>query len=245
MIMPEPHCPVYLIYIDESYDETHYAYSAVFVPIDKWKEILQKVVEWRTDLQKIYGIDINSEIHSTEFVGGRGNPSSNRDKKYRARLFNGFLKEIEKLPYVRIINGITADKRRYETLFKYFVTRINNTLSKNNAYGVLICDEGDEGKLVSMVRKLKKENLIWSKYSFGEHRSCPLDHIIEDPLFKTSKSSYFIQISDMVAFSLLRNEKPIIGKTLPDVQKAFDNLDKVLVKEAFGKDYRGKGIVRA
>lgn len=236
---------VFLIYIDESYDPTHYAYSAVFVPVDKWNEIFQKILLWRQNLHKTHGIDVNGEIHSTEFVGGRGQPTSNRDKNYRAALFNGFIKEIENLPHIKIINGFTIDKRRHEKLFEYLVTRINNTLKKNDAYGILICDEGEESKLVSMVRRLKKENQIWSCYSPGQYRSCPLDRIIEDPLFKTSKSSYFIQMADMVAFSLLRNEKPIVGQTLPDTQKAFENLDKVLVKEAFSRDPRKKGIVRA
>ena len=236
---------VFLIYIDESYDPRYFAYAAVFVPVDKWNDIFQKLLSWRQSLHKNHGIDANAEIHSTEFVGGRGQPITNRDKNYRAKLFNSFIKEIENLPHIRIINGITIDKRRHEKLFKYFVTRINNTLQKHNAYGILICDEGDESKLISMVRRLKKENQIWSCYSLGESRSCPLDHIIEDPLFKTSKSSYFIQMADMIAFSLLRNEHPIQGHTMPEVQKAFENLDKVLVKEAFAKDPRRKGIVRA
>ncbi len=236
--------PVYLIYIDESYDNTYYAYSAIFVPIEHWNEIFQKVLLWRQTLHKMHGIDVNGEIHSTEFVGGRGQPVTNRDKKYRAGVFNSFLKEIENLPHIRIINGITRNKLNHEKLFEYVVTRINNTLKYSNAYGILICDEGNENKLVSMVRRMKKSNSIWSQYSYGEQRSCPLDRIIEDPLFKTSKSSYFIQLADMVAFSLLRNENPIPDKTSPQVQQAFEHLDKVLVKKAFSKDSRQKGIVR-
>lgn len=236
---------VFLIYIDESYDDTHYAYSAIFVPIEEWNNIFQKVLLWRKGLHQNHGIDVNGEIHSTEFVGGRGQPITNRDKNYRAKLFNSFLEMIEGLPSIKIINGITGNKLHHETLFKYIVTRINTNLKYENALGILICDEGNENKLVSMVRSLKKENQIWSAYSYGTHLSCPLDRIVEDPLFKTSKSSYFIQLADMVAFSLLRNEKPIIGKTLPDVQQAFEHLDNVLVKQAFKNDIRGKGIVRA
>lgn len=236
---------VFLIYIDESYDDTHYAYSAIFVPIEEWNNIFQKVLLWRKGLHQNHGIDVNGEIHSTEFVGGRGQPITNRDKNYRAKLFNSFLEMIEGLPSIKIINGITGNKLHHETLFKYIVTRINTNLKYENALGILICDAGNENKLVSMVRSLKKENQIWSAYSYGTHLSCPLDRIVEDPLFKTSKSSYFIQLADMVAFSLLRNEKPIIGKTLPEVQQAFEHLDNVLVKQAFKNDIRGKGIVRA
>ena len=79
---------VFLIYIDESYDDTHYAYSAIFVPIEEWNNIFQKVLLWRKGLHQNHGIDVNGEIHSTEFVGGRGQPITNRDKNYRAKLFN-------------------------------------------------------------------------------------------------------------------------------------------------------------
>lgn len=237
--------PVCLIYIDESYDEQSYAYSAIFVPVEHWNEIFQKVLIWRQNLHKMHGIDVNGEIHSTEFVGGRGQPIINRDKKYRAQLFNGFLKEIENLPYIKIINGLSDNKLHHERLFEYVVTRINNTLKHNNSLGILICDEGNENKLISMVRRMKKENKVWSGFYAGVQRSCPLDNIVEDPLFKTSNSSYFIQIADMVAYSLLRNEHPIKGKTLTDVQEAFEHLDKVLVKQAFKNDPKGKGIVRA
>ena len=96
-----------------------------------------------------------------------------------------------------------------------------------------------------MVRRMKKQNQIWSKYEYGCQISSPLDCLVEDPLFKTSKSSYFIQLADMVAFSLLRNEHPIEGKTSPLVATAFNHLDKVLVKQAFSKDPKHKGIVRA
>ena len=60
---------------------------------------------------------------------------------------------------------------------------------------------------------------------------------------KTSKSSYFIQLADFVAFSLLRNEKPI--KTTPQkVKDAFNQLNKTLVKAATRRDPKKKGIIR-
>jgi hypothetical protein len=95
---------------------------------------------------------------------------------------------------------------------------------------------------------MQKENHIPDRldmYGFnGGKRNMPLERIIEDPLFKTSKSSYFIQMSDFLAFSLLRNEKPISGSTQPRVSCAFEQLDKTLVKVAFRNDPKRKGIIR-
>lgn len=238
----------YLIYIDESYDETHYAYSAMFINAFKWNEYFKYLLDWRMDWFTNHQISLDTEIHSTDFIAGRGQPHHNRDKIYRSELFYEAIGRVEAMREIKVINAITANKKNHMKLFDWMVTRINNTLKANNAFGVLICDEGNENKLTSIVRTMKKDNHIPDRldlYGFnGGKRNIPLERIIEDPLFKTSKSSYFIQLSDMLAFSLLRNEKPLAGSTLPKVQSAFEQLDQSLVKIAFKADKRGKGIIR-
>lgn len=239
---------MYLIYVDESYDETHYAYSAIFINAFRWNEYFNHLLEWRMDWFKKHQVALDTELHATNFIAGRGQPHHNRDKVYRADLFYEAIGRVEAMPDIKIINAITENKKNHKTLFDWMLTRINNTLKAKNAFGILICDEGNENGLTSIVRKMKKENYVPDRldhYGFnGGQRNLPLERIIEDPLFKTSKSSYFIQLSDMVAFSLLRNEKPVAGSTQPKVQTAFDQLDRSLVKIAFKSDKRKKGIIR-
>jgi hypothetical protein len=239
---------MYLIYVDESYDQTHYAYSAIFINAFRWNEYFNHLLEWRMDWFKNHQVALDKELHSTDFIAGRGQPHHNRDKVYRASLFYEAIGRVEAMRDIKIINAITENKKNHQTLFNWMLTRINNTLKANNAFGILICDEGNENELTSIVRKMKKENYIPDRldcYGFnGGKRNLPLERIIEDPLFKTSKSSYFIQLSDMIAFSLLRNEKPIAGSTQSKVQAAFDQLDQSLVKIAFKSDRRRKGIIR-
>lgn len=243
-----PNSDMYLIYLDESYDETHYAYSAMFINAFRWNEYFNHLLEWRMDWFKSHQVALDTELHATNFIAGRGQPHHNRDKAYRASLFYEAIGRIEAMRDIKIINAITENKKKYKTLFGWMLTRINKTLEAHNSFGILICDEGNENELTSIVRTMKKENYVPDQlmyYGFnGRKRNLPLERIIEDPLFKTSKSSYFIQLSDMVAFSLLRNEKPITGSTQPKVQTAFDQLDKSLVKVAFKADTRGKGIIR-
>ncbi len=242
-----PQTQMYLVYIDESYDGTHYAYSAVFVPAFEWNRVFMDIVNWRRTLFTQHNIPLDYELHGTKFVGGQGEPENNRDKNFRARLFNQAFDVFESIAGISVINAITGNKQNYMTLFEYMLNRINRTLQARNAYGVLVCDEGNEGRMISIVRKMKKDNEIASddyhRYHGNNSRNIPLERIIEDPLFKTSKSSYFIQLADFIAFSLLRNEKPMEGTKEP-VKTAFEKLDKILVKEAFKKDKRGKGIVR-
>jgi hypothetical protein len=246
--MTPPSTSMYLIYIDESYDETHFVYSAMFVDAFRWNSYFNHLLEWRREWFEKHQIALDTELHATDFIAGRGQPHHNRDKVYRAELFYEAIGRIEKIADIKIINAITSDKKRHLKLFEWMLTRINNTLKYNNAFGVLICDEGNENKLTSVVRTMQKENHIPDRldmYGFnGGKRNMPLERIIEDPLFKTSKSSYFIQMSDFLAFSLLRNEKPISGSTQPRVSCAFEQLDKTLVKVAFRNDPKRKGIIR-
>lgn len=239
---------MYLIYIDESYDESHFVYSAMFINAFKWNEYFQHMLEWRREWFNQHQIPLDYELHATKFVGGRGEHPSNRNKIYRAALFHEAIGRIENMSDIKIINGITDNKKRHMQLFEYMLNRINRTLEANDSFGVLICDEGNENKLTSIVRKMKKENHIPDRldmYGFnGGRRDIPLERIIEDPLFKTSKSSYFIQLADFLAFSLLRNEKPLENSTLEAVQNAFEQLDTSLVKVAFRQDHRNKGIIR-
>ncbi len=237
----------YLIYIDESFDNQNYVYSALFVPASHWDKIFNKIVEWRHELFKKHDIQHEYELHATKLIRGEGQPRRNSDKTYRANLFAQSFDFIESLDHVMIMNGIIQPKRSYPRLFDYMLNRIHRTLEAKNAYGILICDQGNEGNLTSILRHKKKTNLIPSneyhrEHGYNEH-NVPLDRIIEDPLFKVSDTSYFIQIADFVAFGLLRNECPL-PETREEVRTAFEKLDQRLIRKAFSKDPKGKGIVR-
>lgn len=240
---------MYLIYIDESYDETHYAYSAIFINAFRWNDYFNYLLTWRADWYENHQVPLDYELHATKFIGGRGDFPSVKNKEFRANLFYEAIGRIEKMDDVKIINAITGNKKKHMLLFEYMLNRINRTLEEHNACGVLICDEGNENKLTSILRKMKKSNPIPADEYHRQHmgyyeRDIPLHHIIEDPLFKTSKSSYFIQLADFLAFSLLRNEKPLEKSTLDPVKNAFNQLDQSLVKVVFSKDPKGKGIIR-
>ena len=233
---------MYLVYIDESYDEEYFAYSALFVPAFEWREVFNEIYKWRYELFERYGIETEYELHSTKFVRGEGEPRKIFDKHKRAQMFNSFFKVFDNTAGLSVINGISFKHKRH-ALFEYMLNRIDRALTEKNAYGILICDEGDEKKLVSIQRRMRINNHIQYQANTDEITIVSLNRIIEDPLFKTSDSSFFIQITDMMAYALLRSEHPT-PTTLPDVKNSFDNLDKILNRKAFSRDHKQKGIVR-
>ena len=81
---------MYFIYVDESYDEINYCYSALFVPVFKWNDIFEAVFQWRKKLKNEYKIPFEYELHATKFISGSGAPHNNKDKDFRVSRFNIF-----------------------------------------------------------------------------------------------------------------------------------------------------------
>lgn len=91
---------------------------------------------------------------------------------------------------------------KYKVLDKaheYSVTRISRDLSRDRSQRFLvITDEGRLGKMRGTTRRLQKFNFTPSRFSEGSYRN-DIFNVIEDPLPKDSRESYFIQLADMTA----------------------------------------------
>ena len=111
-----------------------------------------------------------------------------------------------------------------------------------------IADEGREFEIERALRKMHVFNPIPSQFGSwpgGQRsRSIPIEHIIEDPAFKPSSRSYFIQLADCVAHALLKRETATTPRVLKyGIHKMFDdNLAGVCFKPASSSD--PLGVVR-
>ena len=137
---------MYLIYIDESYDETHYAYSAMFINAFRWNDYFSHMIKWRGEWFKEHQIPLDYELHATKFIGGRGEFPANRNKIYRASLFYEAIGRIEEMDNIHVINAITEYKKKYMKLFEYMLNCINRTLKAKNAYGIVAFKGDPKGK---------------------------------------------------------------------------------------------------
>ena len=89
---------------------------------------------------------------------------------------------------------------------------------------MIITDEGRVGKMRITSRKIQRINFIPSKYGTYTYRQ-EIKSLIEDPLPKSSKESYFIQLSDTVAFIVYLYSIVKLGGRMPaliDRDKIFD-----------------------
>jgi hypothetical protein len=237
---------MHLVYIDDSRDEQLCAFSALAIPVVEWRNAFAQVRQFRRDLRRTDGIYVYKEFHASEFVSGRGQIADRTvPKGRRARIFQDAVRLVTALPGARLFNAVfpaAEDERAFERL----LNRVNRTMQAWDSRAILIIDEGKETIYTRLVRRMSVYNPIPSRFGVWPEgtamRNIPIDRIIEDPFFKPSQQSYFIQLVDFCAYALLRREHPVPSKTRYGIHKAFDLLREILVLEASPRD--PEGIIR-
>lgn len=238
---------MHLIYIDDSADEKLALYSALAIPVEQWRESFALVKEFRKELRQNYGIYVTKELHAWKFVSGRGDISDRVVTKFqRASIFNQTLGLITQLPGVRLFNTVFP-KSQMMRAYERLMNRINRSLLAWGSHGILICDRGNELAYTQLVRKMGVYNPIPSAFgtswsSGAAWKNVPINRIVEDPFFKPSDQSFFIQLCDFSAYALLRRENPLESKSRYGLDRSFDILAPILVREANRKD--PDGIIR-
>lgn len=238
---------MHLIYIDDSRDEKFCVFSALAIPADQWQEAFRAVKDFRRSLRKSDGIYVYVELHAWKFVSGRGKISDRViTKGRRCQIFKDALQHVASLPGARLFNAVFPANQELRA-FERLLNRINRTMVSWDSHAILICDEGKEQLYTRLVRRMHIYNPIPSRFgkwpeTGTSKRNIPIERILEDPFFKKSKQSYFIQLVDFCAYALLRRENPVPSKTRYGLDKAFELLAPILVREA--SQYDPEGIIR-
>jgi len=254
---------VRFFYVDESYDARKFCLSAISIRYEDWHQSFNLVRDHRRALKNRYGLYIRREIHARDLVSGRGKIADRLVTKYdRSRIFHGLLKTIASLPNVWLFNicldakpSEDAEMKAWDRLFN----RIERTMVEaEKRLGIRIpylrpraMIFADEGKATQITRAFRKRfvyNPIPSRHGRwpeGVTRNIPLQRIVEDPIFKQSHQSFFIQLADCAAFALLKRESPLVFKASKYGLPAFFEqcLSEICFKPASPGDKLG--IVRA
>lgn len=204
---------MHTVYYDESGDDgyPHYSsplfvLSAVYCPASDWRENFDSFAKFRAELAREFNLPFKTEFHTHELLLNK--------KPYRAlqladadrlaivkrhcqiasQLSLRVLTTAIVKPWITVKNFPVLD-----TALSYSVNRIERDLSQQSQNRFLvITDEGRVGKMRSTTRRMQRINFVPSQYGTGTYRR-DIKHMIEDPLPKDSKESYFIQLADMVA----------------------------------------------
>ena len=237
----------HLIYIDDSRDERFCVFSALAIPVTDWLEAFQSLKGYRHSLKKSDGIYVYKELHAWKFVFGRGR-IADRDvpRARRCQIFKDTLEVATHLSEAKLFNAAFPAKKD-EQAFEWLLNRINRTMQAWGSHAFLICDEGKDEVYRRLARRMSVHNPIPSQLGHWEEtetptKNIPTDRIIEDPFFRDSTQSYFIQLVDFCAYALLRRENPLPSKSAYGLDQAFNTLRPILIMAANRRD--PEGIIR-
>ena len=249
-----------LYYIDESEGPACYVRSALGVDAERWNDLHSRVRDWRLELQRRYHVPIDRELHACDLLAGRGRLAriDGMDRKVSAtqgaEIFTGGLRLVEEA--ARTIGGIEvvnvclrkSDVMAYERAsLDRLLNRINTSVASANGHAFLIFDEGREEMVARLYRRLRERNPVPSRYEAWEDgertKDVPIENVIGGPAFRSSSSDYLLQMADLVAHALLKQEEePSLRVRRLGIDGAFGILDRALNRRASGRD--PQGVVR-
>lgn len=125
---------------------------------------------------------------------------------------------------------------------------LNEKINDYSPRAIIFADEGREQDITKAMRKMSVFNPVPSQFGHWSGgratQNIPVQKIIEDPVFKKSHQSFFIQLADCVAYSLLKREvEPTPNIKKYGINKMFEEcLAGACFRKASPKD--PLGIVR-
>ena len=238
---------MYLIYCDESGDEKTIVYSALAIYVAHWQNAFQRLRQFRYDLSVSDSIPVTTEFHAWKFVSGRGNLGDQIvTKQRRNAIFRNALEVITTLPDARLYNAVFPALLAEEA-FEALLESINQSMRVINSHAMIIFDAGHEAMYTRLARKRQifypVSDQIAAVTEPNRARMTDQERILEDPFYKSSDQSYFIQMADFCSYALLRRENPLESRNRYQLNTAFALLAPILALESNPEDT--EGIIRA
>ena len=190
------------------YSSPLFALSAVYMHYLQWRPNFERIQEFRRGLKKDFGLPVKLEMHTKYFVLGK-NPyrSLGLAEADRLQVMDLFADLIGSLQ-VKVINVVVNKPALQanavavlDTALKFSVQRIENDLDPARdpeARFMVITDPGRVGAMRSTTRRIQRINYIPSRFGVKPYRR-EITALIEDPIQKDSRESYFIQLADYVS----------------------------------------------
>ena len=110
-----------------------------------------------------------------------------------------------------------ADYDVFGMAWRALLQRFENTTSHRNfsgpanpdERGMLFPDHTDDKKLRALLRRMRRWNPVPHQRAIGPgYRNLAIRHIVEDPSFRDSGDSYFIQAADLAAYLVYQGLAP-------------------------------------
>lgn len=251
---------MFLMYVDESGDcglvnspSSLFVLTGLVVHELRWAEYKDRLVAFRSRMRTGFGLKLREEIHASALINKPG-PLSRIRRDQRLVILHALVRELAGMVDLNVINIIVNKNGKvsqydvFEKAWSALIQRFENTISHRNfrgpanadECGIILPDHTDDKKLTDLLRKMRAYNPIPNQPQHGMgYRNLRVSRVIEDPNFRNSAHSYFIQACDTIAYMLYQQEVPNSFMRRKSGHNLFRLLDPILCKVASPGDVQG------
>jgi hypothetical protein len=219
---------MYFAYIDESGNvgdpkgggSRTYTLAAILLEATRWPNTFDRVLGFRRFLRTRFGVPVRSEIKATYLIHNRGPfRGLGLGDAARADIYRQAMRlqpKIGLLTYAVVIDKeLLADRgdvrNPRDIAWEYLIQRLerfNAPEGSHPGHPVMIIHDEGEGPAVRMLaRKARRAGTAGSAFGTG-HLIRPATLLIDDPVPKDSRQSYFLQLADLNAYAAFRTVQP-------------------------------------
>jgi Protein of unknown function (DUF3800) len=246
---------MYLMYVDESGDigltgspTRYFVLTGLVLHELRWRQTLDELIAFRREQKTDFGLKLREEIHASPMLSKPGD-LVRIPKHQRLEILRRYADKLASMPDLSLI-CVVVDKANkpatydvFDAAWKALIQRFENTLAHRNFpgprnpddMGMLFPDRSDEKKLNALLRRMRAFNPVPSQQSSG-YRNLQIRTIIEDPNYRDSSHSYFIQSVDVTAFLLYQHLAPSAYMKKKSGQNYFGRLASIVCKHASPRD---------
>ncbi|WP_419915883.1 DUF3800 domain-containing protein [Candidatus Poriferisodalis sp.] len=180
----------YLVYVDDSGDESQDLLTALAIPATVWADTLQAWKKFRSWVARQFGIHADTELHAldlgTNSNAGRGQLPS-LEPGDRSKITRAALSTIRSIAELRILTEFAPVPEGSGGLYPRLVAFVEEFCKFHDSHAIIWYD----GTAESLARSTR-----------ATHRSLPYSRrVLEDPMGYDSSESHLIQMSDFIAHS--------------------------------------------
>lgn len=252
---------MYFMYVDESGDpglvnspSPIFTLTGLVVNEQHWNDMQKALLAFRQRMRSSFGLKLREEIHSAKFITSPG-PLVRIKRHDRLAILRHFTTELAALPYLSVINVVVDKVNKPATYdvhakaWQALVQRFENTLGYANfptplaqrESGMVFADGQPSAQLIAMFRRMRAYNPVPNQIG-GGYRNLMVSRVLEDPSFRDSAHSMFIQSADLAAYLLYQNEQPNAYMRKSGGRAYFNKLAPILLRQASPRD--PNGVVR-
>jgi hypothetical protein len=214
---------MYLAYVDESGDDgargsNTYVLGCVMVDGSRWADTFDGMIAFRRWVRATFGVPMRAELKANYLLrnGGPALRAQPLSERARFKLYRSHMRIQEKLEmttFAVVIDKADAlakfggGRAASDIAWEYLLQRLDRRATYETTQILVVHDEGDPLTIRKRARKARRAGTAGSSFGTGM-LSVPFTRLLDDPVSRDSRQSYFLQLADMAAYAAFRRLYP-------------------------------------